>query len=165
MLGVAAQFWSSDVYQLGSSLLSIVGKMWWVWAFLLLAWFMRWYGMARDADVESPGIRGLTLWLSDLFRTGRQTIVVTLGIGAALLGFIGFAFDILPAAFAGIAGGDPLTIAIVATMFTVISTPFDEAIFGEHIVTPEVAGIVFLAALAIALLIETVSDSYDEIDD
>lgn len=165
MFGLPIQFWSSEVYEIGSALLDIAARMWWVWAFILLAWFLRWYGMARDAGVESPGIRGLTLWFSDLFRTGRTAIVIGAGLVAVVLGFFGFAFDILPAALGGIAGGDPLTIAIVATMMTVISTPFDENIVGEHIVTPEFAALVFIGALAIALAVETASEYYEEVDD
>jgi hypothetical protein len=165
MLEVVAQFWSSDVYEIGSSLLSIAERLWWVWLFLLLAWFLRWYGMARDAGVENPGIRGLTLWFSDLFRTGRQTLVIVGGLVAVLLGFLGFALNIIPTAFAGIAGGDPLTIAVVLSMAASLFTPFDEYVFGEHVMTPGLVLLVLAGAFVAVMALEAAAEYVNEQND
>lgn len=164
MLEAPLQFWSADVYEIGSSLLSIAKRMWWVWAIILLAWFLRWYGMARRSGVENPGVRGFMLWLNDLFRSTRQVALVVLALGVGALGFLGFAFDILPHVLAGFTGGDPLTIALVSTLVAVGMTPVDELIFGSHVMTPGAAVLVFLSVLLVAMATREALDFYEKRD-
>jgi hypothetical protein len=139
---------------------TITSEYWWVGAIVLLAWYLRWYGIAKENDVSSPIAGGTMAFVKHFFAISKRAVGVLVLLGFLALSSLAVAFDLGGTLMMGLGGFDPIVWATTAAGVVTFSNAFDAAF-----ATPQGIVLTFIGTFAVLVAINTYRRWSDEVDD
>lgn len=168
LFGIDVTMQSTDpavLPELFDAIWTLGSRYWWAFCVLVLAWYMRWYALARfggENNADAGWATGAALWgmLKHAFTIGRRTAVILGIIGAFVIAGLGWIFNILPTIAIGIGTGDPTTIATVVSMLVALMDPFQHPAG-----TPRNTLIAFIVTFASIFILKHLRDMQELTED